>query len=752
MSKFKILLFSFLLISTAAFSDGMIFPIHPDYPERMQIIFRPRTVEENFTVPLTVNKHHVKIEINDTAAQTQVDQVFFNNEPRVIEGLYIFPLPIGASISGFSMDIEGKLTKGELLEADKARKIYEDIVRQMRDPGLLEFMGTGIFKTRIYPIEANSEKKIKLSYQETLKSEGNLIRYVYPLKIDKFSQEPMKEVMIEAKIKSKTPITSIYSPTHKIVVKKDGQFDATVSFEIEKLKPEKDFVLYYGISTKEVGVSLLANRPDSTEDGHFMLFVTPRDQSQENAIGSKSIAFVVDTSGSMAGEKINQTKKALEYCVKSLKDDDSFFLESFATEANPYKNEFLQASDAIKKGALNYIKNLEAAGGTNISEALLTAFKALEKKEEKRPSFIVFLTDGSPTAGLTEVEEILKVIKESNSKKTRIFVFGVGDTVNTSLLDRLAEETGGTSDYVSEGEDIEVKISDLFNKLTHPVMTDVSLEVKNIDVKQIYPRALSDLFKGASLTLLGRYSNSGKAQISLSGKIGENNVKMTYEAEFPESESANPFIPKLWATRKIGYLLEQIKKNGSNDELKNELISLAKRYGILTPYTSFLVLEDKTQNGPDLRRVMVPNEPSGRFYSEEKAKFDMGRFQTNGEGADAVDASREMSAMKSAAAPSQVTDSLSSGFSGRIRNSPSKSTSNSIQKPVSKEIDDKTFFLIEGKWIDSVVKDQTPKLKIKVYSDEYFEFLKKNPLASKFVSIGDNLILMINGEVIEISS
>ncbi|HNW12182.1 MAG TPA: VIT domain-containing protein, partial [Candidatus Rifleibacterium sp.] len=265
----------FCLSGSALFADGMVFPYDPIEPNP-HIIFRPppRPVD-NFTVPLSVTKHHVKIQINNLAAATQVDQKFYNHENRVIEGLYIFPLPIGASISDFEMDIEGKMTKGELLEAEKARKIYEDIVRQMRDPGLLEFMGQGIFKTRIYPINPLSHKDVKLSYQEALKMEGGLVRYVYPLNIEKYSQEDMKDVAIEAHIKSDLPIASIYSPTHKISVSRKNDKEAVIGYEIDKVRPDKDFVLYYSVARKDVAVTSLCHRPDPTEDGTFMLMLAP---------------------------------------------------------------------------------------------------------------------------------------------------------------------------------------------------------------------------------------------------------------------------------------------------------------------------------------------------------------------------------------------------------------------------------------------------------------------------------------------
>lgn len=748
-----------------AFADGMIIPYEPGEVLMQRILFTPARQDQSFTVPLSVTYHRVKVDIKEMAASTHVDQGFFNHENRTIEGMYIFPLPVGASISGFAMDIEGQMRKAELLDADKARSIYEDIVRQMRDPGLLEYLGTGLFKTRIYPIEGMKEKKVKIEYQEALKTEGNLIRYVYPLNIDRFTQEPMKDVSLEINITSKTPITTVYSPTHSISVKKHGENEATVGFEADLLRPDKDFVLYYAVSQKDLSMSFLAHRPDPTEDGTFMLMLSPRSEQQMKQDPAIDIALVMDTSGSMAGAKMDQARKSLEYCVNALPKGSRFFLESFATEVDSYKNELVEMNDQIRIGALEYIKRMEAVGGTNISEALLRAVEALKKKGGERPAFVVFVTDGKPTAGLTEPDEILREVKKSNDGKIRVFSFGVGDQLNAPMLDRLAEENGGASDYVGESEDIEAKVSNLFSKLTHPVMTDPSLEFKNIEVSQIYPQRISDIFKGTNLIVVGRYRKPGEALISLTGKIDGNPIKLDYETSFPERETENGFVARIWATRKIGFLLDTIRKSGADAELKGEIVMLAKRYGILTPYTSFLVLEDSEVQGPNLRRAMMPEGvgDSSRTpaFQSAREEFSMDKLNKDESGASAVDAAQEMKAMKAAEAPAPSSglgggNSMSGGFSGRMRSSNTPAGGGgggggTLKAPPTKNVDERTFYQIDGKWVDSQVKSDKPDLVVKSFSGAYFELASKFPKLGKFLSVGERVVLLIEGKTVEIS-
>ncbi|KAF1080116.1 MAG: hypothetical protein GQF41_3583 [Candidatus Rifleibacterium amylolyticum] len=738
-SLFVFVVLCLCLSGGVAFADGMIFPIH----EERIIFVPPSRPAENFTVPLSVNKHHVKIHINNLAATTEVDQIFFNHQNHTVEGLYIFPLPVNASISGFSMDVEGKMTSGELMDADKARKIYEDIVRQMRDPGLLEYMGHGVFKTRIYPIEARSEKNVKIAYQEALKMEGGLVRYVYPLDIDKYTKEDMKNVAIEALIKSDLPISSVYSPTHKISIHRKNEREVVIGFEAEKHFPDKDFVLYYAVASKDVSLTAINHRPDPSEDGTFMLMLAPALKGQQEKTPDIDVALVMDTSGSMAGKKITQARKALEYCINSLSDGSNFILVNFSTEAEAYKGALTKMNADTREGALNYIKNLDAAGGTNISESLELAVGALNKSESKNPKFIVFVTDGKPTAGLTDADEIIKLMQRKNTEGIRLFSFGIGDDLNATLIDSLAEENSGVSDYVSEDEDLEIKISALFSKLTHPVLTDVSLQFHNVEVSQIYPRKVGDVFKGSNILILGRYSKPGAARITLSGRLREEMVKLDFETDFPAREAENAFVAKIWATRKIGFLLEQIRKNGADDELKNEIITLAKRYGILTPYTSYLVLEDNDRLGPNLRQTMIPDDMPSASFDEEKSKFSVQRLESLSDGADAVGASREMNTLKSAAAPQS--------FSPARAQPGSRVVTRGIQAPVSKEAGGKTFYFIDEKWIDSSVKGQDPQITIKAWSAAYFDLCNKYPDLAKMLSVGEKVIVIFRNKVIEIS-
>ncbi|MDQ1318304.1 MAG: Ca-activated chloride channel, partial [Candidatus Poribacteria bacterium] len=370
-----------LLIAGIACADGFI------------II--PKPPQERTFIPLSIKYHHVEVTIKDQVTTTKVDQVFLNENNMDLEGIYIFPLPIEASISNFLMYVDGKPVKGEILEKSKARQIYDDIVRQMRDPALLEYIDRGAFRVSIYPIQARGEKRIQLEYSEVLKYDSGLCKYVYPLNTEKFSAKPIPSVTVSVDIKSGKPIKSVYSPSHEIDIRRQSDNAVKLSYEASNVKPDKDFVMYYTVSDKEFGLNLLSYKESSDEDGFFMLLVAPKYETTSEDVIEKDVIFVLDKSGSMQGDKIDQAKNALKFCIKSLKDKDRFGIIVFSTDVDELDNSLLTATKANVDKAERFIDKLEATGGTDINDALLLALK--KQPDPNRPKIIVFLTDGLPT-------------------------------------------------------------------------------------------------------------------------------------------------------------------------------------------------------------------------------------------------------------------------------------------------------------------------------------------------------------------
>ena len=568
--------------------------------------------------PLAIKYHRAQVKIKDRVAVTHVEQVFVNHTNRDLEATYIFPLPPGATVSDFYLYVNGKRTKGEILEKNRARNIYEGIVRRMRDPGLIEYLGRDLFKCRVYPVPRRGEQKLEIEFTQMMPFSGGLMKYSYPMRTDRASARTLQDFTMSLQIASKVPIKAIYSPSHKIYHRKRDDHHAVAGFEKAAAVLDRDFELIITVSEKDVGLNLLTHRQPG-EPGFFLLMASPKSEWRDREIMGKRITFVIDTSGSMSGPKMRHAKQALKYCLKRLNSDDLFNVVRFSTDVEGFVKKPVSAGKANVQRALNFVERIEAAGGTAIDEALTTALAGHVNQGE--PNLVVFLTDGHPTVGETTPARIIEHVAAANAVGTKVFVFGVGAEINTHLLDRISGDNAGSSTYVEPGQQIERELATFYDQVSHPVLTDLQLDFGKIHEYDVLPKRIPDLFKGSQVIVLGRYRNQGHTALTLSGRSGEARKKFVFEGHFKAKNAANDFIPRLWATRKIGYLLDNIRLGGERKELVDEVVRLSKRYGIVTPYTSYLVTEDSPrvavrQPRPDRPRrrgpLSAPHRPSGR--------------------------------------------------------------------------------------------------------------------------------------------
>jgi len=717
-----------------AIADGIIIIDHPRI-----IPPRPPRPPRIIYMPLSIKYHRVTANITNAVAVTKIDQVFHNPNPRQLEGTYIFPLADDVAVQEFTMFMAGKQVKGELLDKDKARKIYEDYVRKMKDPALLEYVGSRMFKARVFPIPANGDVRITLAYSQAIPVKHGLATYRYPLNTEKFSSKPLEEVSVVATITSDVPLSSVFCPTHPVRIDRKSPNKYIASYEAKSVTPDKDFLLYYNLSKTEFGLSLLTHRSGG-EDGVFMARLAPKMPKPEQIL-PKDICFVIDVSGSMSGLKIEQARKSLKFCLDNLNKDDRFNVISFSTESRPFQPKLVSAADHVN-AARQHVDQLKAIGGTNINDALADALK-MATGDPKRPYMIVFMTDGKPTVGVTDVKEILKNVSAANKDKVRIFVLGVGSNVNTRLLDRLADDNHGNRDYVTEKEDLEIKLSNFYTALANPVLSDVNLSFNGVTVHDVYPKQLPDLFKGSELIVFGRYSGSGEATIRLTGLRSDTKMMFGFEGDFPASQTTNEFLPRLWARGKIGYLMDQIRLHGSKKELKDEVIRLSKKYGIMTELTSWLVLED------------AEARPSGAPVALRRSLGQPAAKSASARGRAAYDA---VSGKASVRASRQINQLRVGGRIGGVRDE-SESLVSSLKlrdargRKVVRNVGAKTFYRDGERWLDSVYtamgKDKPPTVKIKLYAEEYFELTRRYPEAAKYLALGPQVVVVLNGKAYE---
>jgi Ca-activated chloride channel homolog len=717
--------------------------------------------------PLEVSFVKVNTRIHDQVAVTAVDQEFYNPNPARLEGTFVFPIPKGAHIDKFTMEIDGKQVEAELLTAEKARHIYEDIVRKLRDPALMEYAGRDVFKVRIFPIEPNSKKRVSIAYTQLLKADDGLVSYSLPLNTEKFSAKPIRNVSVKVDLETKRPLKSIYSPSHAVEVKRDGANRATAGYEASEVAPEADFTLYFAPEKDEIGLNLLTHKTGDG-DGYFLLLASPGMETKARQVLPKDVVFVLDTSGSMAGKKLEQAKKALQFCVENLNDNDRFEVLRFSTEVEPLFAKLVEATAKNRSRAEEFVKDLRPMGGTAIDDALKKALR--EKKGEDgekrmengggRPFVVVFLTDGCPTIGTTDEDQIVEHAKQESQGHTRVFCFGIGMDVNTHLLDRITEQTHAFSQYVLPEEDLEVKVSSFFSKIKEPVLANPTLQFTgDIRTTKLYPSPLPDLFKGEQLVLVGRYSGHGASAAVIEGTVNGETKRFTYDTQFRDENSENEFIPRLWATRRVGYLLDEIRLHGENAELRDEVTELARKYGIVTPYTAYLIVEDESRRQvPERLRLFKDLDRDNGARREAQANWQS--FKDDRSGMSALAGARSSMALKGAAAPATAADTAVAeahralGYAG-----PSSTLAQDSSKAKlvqysqqTQFVAGKNFFLNDKQWIDAAVQKHPDARHVRIQfgSAEYFNLAAKEPRTLSWLALGQNVQFELQGTVYEI--
>ena len=669
---------------------------------------------------LNIRSHRVDVSIADQVATTRIDQVFHNPNSWAAEGTYIFPLPPGAAISDFIMTVDGEPIEAKLLDAEEARRIYDEIVRNLRDPALLEYIGEGAVQASVFPIPPGEDRRIEIEYGEIVPIENGLSRYRYPLNTEKFSAEPLEQVSVRVEIETAQPLRAVYSPSHDVAIDREDDFHVVSGYEDNDVRPDTDFELFWSVSTDAIGASVVSH-VDAQGEGHFMLLAAPG-IDEETEIVAKDVVVVLDTSGSMEGEKIVQAKEALLYVLGHLNPDDRFTIVEFSTGARVFADVLLPPAEAER--AAQWVQDLEATGGTDINLALL---EALAMTESDRPTMILFLTDGLPTEGEVEIPRIIDNVADAAPDNVRLFAFGVGDDVDAILLDTLSSEHQGRTTYVRPGEALNEAVSGFYAGITAPVLANVELDVEGVDVAEFYPNPLPDLFAGSQLIALGTYQDGGEATLTLRGEVNGVPREFTYPVSFAE-DSGSEFLPRLWATRKIGYLINQIRLHGENEELIDAIVDLSLEYGIVTPYTSYLITEDDilSQQARELAATSIADSSARAPAS----------------GSEAVTRAQEVQALADAdfAAPMPmatfVTDEGQEVSAAEVL----------------RYAGERAFVLRDGVWLDTHFDpDRMTTTTIPFASDAYFDLLEAHPDLGPALALGRQIIVVVGETAYEVT-
>ncbi len=686
-----------LLSCGAVLADGVVVPYYyfeePQGPPEIRV---------------TIDVHRVTVDIDGGLAVTEVYEEFVNRYDYSIEAVYLFPVPENAAVDRFSVIVDGREVTAEALPAEEAAELYTTALREGGRASLLEFMGRGAFRASLGVLEPGERLPVTISYSELLEPADGLYHYSYPLDIEAFTYDPVDELSIDVELRSEQPVLNVYSTSHAVEPRRTN--DAViVEYREQGARPDSDFELYYKTSTEELAASLLT---DAAEDGGggFLLVLTPQPEPRGGTL-PKDIVFCFDISGSMRGEKLDQARSALQYCLERLDPRDRFEVIVFSTEVRGLFDGLVAADEDNLDRAVEFVGGLEAEARTNLDGALRAGLKLLDNDNE-RPRSLVFLTDGKPTVGVRDDVSIVDNVLELDSA-SRAYIFGVGHDLNAVLLDHLARVQRGAVVYVEPGEDLQAAITGFYEKIHGPVLTDLELDFGGAGAYDLYPPTPPDLFAGEQLTLAGRFAEPGVHTLTLSGNAGGETVLRDFKLDFGREN--NDAVELIWARRKVGFLLEQIRLESEDENLVEQVEELALRYGIVTPYTSLAWAEAEPEAG------YAVGDPAVNYTLHEAA--DGVGFGTSGalrEGAGAV-------------AESKAIDELQAGVGGR--------GSVGVRRALGR-----AFYLLDGVWTDSEYDEEAMQSEeIVQASDEFFELLGEHPEVAEALALGERVIVVLDG-------
>jgi Ca-activated chloride channel family protein len=532
-------------------------------------------------------------EIDGQIAITHTDQRFFNETGMLVESIFVFPLPEGAMITELYYWFNGKKYAAEIRERQAAVKDYNDKLRQYLDPALLEYLGNNLFRLSIAPINPNSEVRFEITYIELLSYDFGKVSYKYLLNTLELSPKPLETVMLTIDARSSKPYKYFTSPSHHNStanqIAKISDYHYQAIFGDENFYPDRDYDIEFETIRDNVDFHVLTYTPVPADsfgkDSFYALWITPPDSFSNWQPIPKDIVFTADVSSSMEGLRLQQLKEALNQFLDLLSPNDSFNIITFGTHVTKFQPDLVPATFDYVYAAHAFVYQMYALGMTNIDGALRASLT--QSFENQTSNNLIFLTDGLPTYGETRIDMIADSANAMNKKEVRIFSFGVGETLSKPLLIRLARENHGYPTFITAEDSIALIVTNHFKRISQPVLSNIKIDFGGLNEWDRYPKVIPDLFWGNQALLLGLYSNSGIFEVKLKAKTFGDSTELNQTIAFLDSAGGHRAVPRLWAQKKIQYLLEQIEIYGEVPELVNQIIDLSLRFGILTPYTAF---------------------------------------------------------------------------------------------------------------------------------------------------------------------
>ncbi len=574
--------------------------------------------------PLTIGTHAVSVQIRDQIARTTIEESFVNHTGIRLEGVFYFPLPQDASISGFGMWIGGELVEADVVEKQRAREIYETILRERRDPGLLEWAGGNLFKARVFPIEPSGEKRIKIVYTQVLPMRANRYRYSYGLRSEMLQKTPVRQLSVDVQVHSALPLQSVDCPTHA-VRSQLTKHSATLEFEAQQYTPTRDFEVVCQVASGGQDIVVVPHRRG--EDGYFLAQLMPPGddgdwQRQLVADGEPlECLLVCDTSASMNQQMRNRQQQLVAALLASLSPEDRFDIAYCDVDCKWFNDELVPGSEDNARRAFEWLDDRVSLGWTDLDRMV----KAVQQRAGKNTQ-VIYIGDGIVTSDDADPQSFVNRLQRMTptAGMGTFHTVTVGSTFESTVLRALASQGGGSMRQIDGQQTAERVAFELLNEIAQGGLRDLKVEFKGLQVAAVYPQQLPNLAAGTQQILMGRYLPTGtdqRGQLIITGTRDGKAVRYQADVSLADAEQGNSFIPRLWARAHLDHLLAQ----GSGPLIRDEIIALSERFHIITPYTSLLVLEsdaDRERFGVQRRYLMRDGE---RFFADgrDSANFEL---------------------------------------------------------------------------------------------------------------------------------
>jgi Ca-activated chloride channel family protein len=556
--------------------------------------------------PVRVVGVAARVSILDRAATTTLEIELHNPAPRPEAAVLLLPVPEGAAVSGFQFEGPAPEPTAQVLPREEARRLYDEITARLRDPALLEFVDWRCLRTSVFPVPAHGRQRLRITYDHVLEADGARVDYVLP-RSEALTQQVPWHITLD--LQTAAPIGLVYSPSHELELDRRTAHSLTARVAVgSEVAPGAFRLGFTTVVDPRRPSALLFAYPDPRIGGGYFLLLAGPPAPGGSAPLRREVTLVIDRSGSMAGRKLEQAKAAARQVLAGLGADEGIQVIDYGNTVEQAFPRPVPKDAASAAAALAYLDAIRPHGGTNLHDALLEALRA--PTSVGALPLVLLLTDGLPTVGPTRESDLRRLVETGNPHGRRVFCFGVGHDVNAPLLDRIAETTRATTDYVQPDEDVERVVARTFARLDHPVLAAPRLTTDSPGprIAELLPARLPDLFAGDQLAVLGIYRGEADLQFVLTGDDREGPRRYEFTLPVRRATTRHAFVPRLWASRQIAFLVDELRQRGGEygasprtaadpfadprlRELRDEILRLSTRFGVLGEYTAFLARE-----------------------------------------------------------------------------------------------------------------------------------------------------------------